>query len=105
MKIEYITCDVCGYRMSLNKIFPETRYGVGARFTFKRFFKRSQQLDICNKCLQKLHIVTEDVYTREKVLKDTNYSKYEDTDLCSAYLEGVEDTLKLLNDYKIESAK
>lgn len=74
----------------------------GTGFTFKRLFSKRVQIDICDKCIGKLYIVTKDVYTRDKVLENTDYHKYDNKNLNSAYLQGVDDTLKLLNDYKIK---
>lgn len=118
MKVNYIACDICGHELNNLSVLNS-----GFRFKFKR-----KQLDICDRCLRKLHIVADDIQSEEeltneifqlkhaegyrkqdelldKLLEKHGYSKDYITSYQKAYLTGVSDALRILAPHKIEQCK
>ena len=91
--IKYIKCDVCGEKIQNDpKLFS---YKEGFRLFLGEFFCRDT-IDICSDCLAKLRQIKKNVSIKDKVSDEVigqAFEKYDDANLQSIYLEGVQDTL------------
>ena len=102
-KHNYISCDICG-----NIIYGTEKTIDGFRYKFKKFFNR-RTIDICDNCIKKLYVVSDDIKCEEKisdeVIKKYNDKYSYDNVLASIYLEGAEDAIKCLNQYRMRIVK
>lgn len=91
--IKYIECDVCGKKIDNHPRLLSYKRG------FRLFISgllRCDTIDICDDCLAKLRQIKKNVSLKDKVSNEVigqAFKKYDDTNLQSIYLEGVQDTL------------
>ena len=98
-KVNYRRCDICGDILKTDiRIFGFTS---GYRI-WNRLFNK---LDICNTCMKKIKQLSIDSKEEEKYVKELfdKHNKYEDFNLESAYLQGVEDMFDILSHKRLRN--
>ena len=92
-KVNYRTCDICGSMLEPYRPIGDVTYGY--RFLNKLF----SRLDICNKCMKKIQLLSIDKEEEQKCVDKLigNMKKYSNCDCQSAYCEGLEDALSVLS--------
>lgn len=92
-KVNYRTCDICGDTL---KTDIRCRGFINGYRIWNRLFNK---LDICNKCMKKIQLLSIDKRDEQKYLNKLidNLIKYSKDDCQSAYCEGFEDALSVLS--------
>lgn len=100
-KVNYRRCDICGETLVKNS--KGNNYLNGYRI-WNRLFNK---LDICNTCMGKIKQLSIDSKEEEKYVKELfdKHNKYEDFNLESIYLQGVEDMLDILSHNRLRNIK
>lgn len=96
-KVKYIKCDICGG--TIKEGFLSSSY----RSLFE-FMQSKSKIDICEKCIQKLDYLSTDVKAEQKVadeIVEKAFDTYQNVDLREAYLQGIDDTLKIMSHYRM----
>lgn len=91
--VKYIKCDVCGKKIDN---YPGVLNYKGGFRLFINGFLHHDTLDICDDCFAKLRQIKKNINLRDKVSDEVigqAFGKYDDANLQSIYLEGVQDTL------------
>lgn len=91
--VNYIECDVCGKKIDNRPRLLS--YKRGFRLFISGLFQ-CDTIDICDDCLAKLRQIKKNVSLKDKVCDEVieqAFEKYDDANLQSIYLEGVQDTL------------
>lgn len=90
-KINYIQCDICK--------------GVVKDNLFKSKIRKNK-LDICEECLKKIKHLSIDVSAELKVLDEVVKNvNWEDSNMASVYLQGVQDTLEAMSHHRLNKLK
>lgn len=100
-KINYRVCDICGNILKTDVRF--TGYVNGCRIWNKLF----NRLDMCNDCIDKIKRLSIDKKDEEKYIKEVfdKAKNYDNSDIKSAYYEGIEDTLNVLSHKRLKNIK
>lgn len=103
--VNYIKCDVCGKEIQKDPRIIGFRNGF--RFFLGTIFNYDK-LDLCSECLMRLPQIKKNIELKDKVFEeviDKAFEKYDDSNLQSVYLEGVQDTLDCFELYMLGKSK
>ena len=98
-KVNYRRCDICGEILKTD--IRVSGFTNGYRI-WNRLFNN---LDICSTCMEKIKQLSIDSKEEEKYVKELfdKHNKYEDFNLESIYLQGVEDMLNILSHKRLRN--
>ena len=90
-RVNYIQCDICRGVVKNNPLKSRIR---------------KNKLDICENCLEKIKYLSTDVSAELKVLDEViSNVNWEDSNIASIYLQGVQDTLEAMSHHRLNKIK
>ena len=98
-KVNYRQCDICG-----NILKTDIRV-LGFTNGYRIWNRLFNRLDICDKCIEKIKKLSIDSKEEEKYVNELfdKHNKYDDFNLESAYLQGVEDMFDILSHKRLRN--
>ena len=98
-KVNYRRCDICG---EILKMDMRVSGFINGYRIWNRLFNK---LDICQSCMNKIKQLSTDVKEEEKYVNELfdKHNKYDNSNLESVYLQGVEDMLDILSHKRLRN--